>query len=580
MPAKESEVKLKWTTDRASVASTLRANNQIEKSLVDTGKSARSATPLLDRLGKEGVESLRAIDKESRKAVEGLRDVEHQADKTSGAVAGMKPGGAGSGDTLGSIGKLESVTSGLTGLSGVAGLAPVGEAAGLIDAAGAAFSTMNPVVLATGAVLAGATAAFTLLNAQAKESIAEYNAQVDAQRELATAIGGGLTTKDAAEQVKQWNAELERQTGLLEQRAAEQEKFDTTLGKVADFTGLFGQIEAVNEQYTNQQQTVADLQAKIGQYNAALGDGSFATNDARAAEEELTQEREKAAAAAAQAAIQDAATAGELARVREESKSLYAEDIASRIAAGQLRKTQLEAELAALKATGDTSELVTNKIESLQKALGNLGEETRILKAAASQAPSREAEKAAEKAQQAVSQRAGSGGGADTAQRQLDLQRATQNRLADLQTQFYREEEKAQIDYYDKLDDIREKAQLEEGKAIEQRDFLRVADTRDTAKQEARELSREQERAHRDRLRELQYANNDVMLEQRRQLNELQNATRREVGIKKQGMTNTLNLTIDWVKALEKTFSRLPVPGGGAGAISSGQGLSDLAALL
>jgi chromosome segregation ATPase len=232
------------------------------------------------------------------------------------------------------------------------------------------------------------------------------------------------TTEEAEKRI----AALERQKGAQEKTNTEIEAAqDAFLATGTVFTRLRGDYKNFTEQLEDGKDKVNEIDLEIRRLNEGIEEGATTAADAAAAEKQLATER-------SQGILTEAAQAGDLASLKERVNGLTREQIDSELEALDRRRTGTEAELAALTASGDTSEAVAKKIEELRNQLGFLGQQSDILKTARKSAKSAEAEKAAEKARK------------DAEREQEQAAKAAQKRAEDIG--------KAQQAYSDKLADI------------------------------------------------------------------------------------------------------------------------------
>jgi hypothetical protein len=536
--------------DQASINKTLSAVDSLESSLLDLDATASRMGSGALEMGSDYERSLLSIENQARETRDALEDIKPPRPGQPG-----KGGAGGAGAGLGQIGRLEGFSSSAIGLTGSTALRPLGEAAGLVDQFAASIETMNPAVKIGAGLIAGVAVAFAILNEQSKAAVAEYSAQAAAQREFATAVAGGLTTEDAAEKIKTWNAELERQIPLLEKRAEEQEKYDGILFKALDFTGLSAPIEAVGHAYDAQKSTVEELRANIELYSQGLEDNAFATNDATAAAEDMAEAEKKLAEERSQAVVDAAAQAADLVRFRAEAKELTKQDIEDRLAGFEIERKALKVQLSALKASGDVSETVAKQIQEVEEALGLLGSQTKILKEASKTAKDEE-EKEVKTKEKSKHAEKSLGSAREATAKQTE---SAQQKLADLQKDFFEKGQDAERQYRRDLAAIGRKAKQDEKGELLQRDFERVAAIRDSAAFEADELAIKEREAGEDRLLELQRSQADIAQEQQRALRSRLTAERQyssqSLGIQQQTHNNSLKLFQAWGASFNQIMS-------------------------
>lgn len=257
--------------------------------------------------------------------------------------------------------------------------------------------------------------------------------------------------------------------------------------------------ELTNQMNTNAAEALR-LDLEMRKLNEGIEDGTTAVNDRAEAEK-------KAAADRTQGILTEAAQAGQLAELKSRAADLTQEQIDSELEALDRRKAGLEAELASLESSGDTSEAVAKKIAELKQALGLLGEQADVLNNARKTAKSSEAEKAKEKAQKEAEREAERQ--AKEAQKRIeDTAKAQQNyndKLADARVKFRDTIKDIGVSLKDNLadnlrkldDDLRESTiSFNEDQLKEEREYQRDLSS----------LKREAERAEKDAVRSRDFA--------------------------------------------------------------------------
>lgn len=287
--------------------------------------------------------------------------------------------------------------------------------------------------LAIGAVAALAIA-IKVLGDSAKEQARVLGAVADANQKAGEDIAQGLTSDQARqrlEEIARLREEeaknLDRNQGALQTAQDDFAKFFYNVNSGSDalsnaVLGLSPQAQELQSQITEGTAAIEAFNTEENALNAALEDGALAANDAAAAHRELTQQL-----------LTDASQTGEIASLKERAKGLTQEQIDTELEALERRRVGVEAELAALEASGNTSEEVAQKIAQLKDQLGFLGEQSDVLKNARRTARSSEAEKAREKAEK-------------------ERERAQEKAAKDAQKRA-EDAAKAQQDYNDKLRD-------------------------------------------------------------------------------------------------------------------------------
>lgn len=409
----DRSLKLGVDVDEASINKARKRLEDIEKAQKEVHAEFLKGSKGADAYGKE----LAELDKEARllnKSLDALEEprtikVDAQqlnrdaqldfADKSGdkASIAGM------------SRGALDALTSGNAGafgqaLEGAEAVFDLGEAAGKLGGPiGSVVTALGPAGLAGVAGVAGvALVALNFLLAEAQKRFQEAKdaekARIDAMREFNEFVAEGGTTEEAQGAIdalyRRQAAAIETQTELEAQRAGIVEELNRgNEVSLASERAAFAALQANTEARDENNKTLEETNASIAEYEAGIKDGTLATNDATAAEKALADERSSAV-------LEDAAQAGELATLKARANDLTREQIDSELEALDIRKQGLEAELAALEASGDTSEDVAKKIAQLREQLGFLGDQANVLKSAQTTAKSSEAQKAAEKAEQ------------------------------------------------------------------------------------------------------------------------------------------------------------------------------------
>lgn len=211
-------------------------------------------------------------------------------------------------------------------------------------AAGAA--ALGPFGVALLGLGAGLAAGVALVQSSTREIKEAVQAQIEANRELIRSIEvEQLTTEQAAQRREQAARELaaaERELAVLQlARASGVEEAERRYGAVAGsilstIGNTYGDLDnAISEN----QKLIAQSQIEVNTWTGAIDRNVFATNDARAREEELTKAREEAAKAAQR--LQD--------QLVQQGINLRASSLPSADASGaQERISAIDAELAAI----------------------------------------------------------------------------------------------------------------------------------------------------------------------------------------------------------------------------------------
>lgn len=218
--------------------------------------------------------------------------------KTAASASKNIGGGLGSAARLGSAAGID--TSQLRSLGILAdGLGEV--ASGAKDAvksiAGSGGLTKSMVALgvvgiaAAAAMVVVAIAAHDVLKASAEQA-RELKAQANAWRKLNKEMAAGLTSGEAQQKIEDLNQARQDEAEILADLEEAQEKvnnglniFEVTVGEL-----VFDSVKELNKQLAISDSLVKGYDASIVFLNKALGDGSFAANDAKEAAEEAAEE--------------------------------------------------------------------------------------------------------------------------------------------------------------------------------------------------------------------------------------------------------------------------------------------------
>ncbi len=453
----------------------------------------------------------------------------------------MQIPGAGIGtDAISNIVRLTGAFTDLTAKSKVAAIAANVLTPALGAQAAATAAAYAPIAILVGGIVAIGVAITAFTNETSKNAD-RINAFAENQRDLNKRIADGLTTEDA-------QAELDRLTEAQQRNretlATLQGAYDESQRRAGILGGvtkvLSGDEEALANQIEETNKTIKDQQAEMDALSAALANGSLAANDAADAEAKLAAERSAAL-------LTEAQQAGELAQLRDRAANMNAEQIKTELEAVERRRVGVEAELAVLQASGDTSEEVAKKIAALTGQLGFLGEQANVLKNTTPKANTAEIEKAAKEAEKAANdaaraQQTYSDKVRDAGKRYrdavADINTATRDKLDDNQRkyeddilkgaiEFNDEQLKEQREYERDLASIKRDAARAELDATRSRDFAALRDARedraaalDERRQEELDANSEQQIEYQQHLAELardrQLANRDALIDQQR----------------------------------------------------------------
>lgn len=443
-------------------------------------------------------------------------------------------------DAIGNLTRLAGAFTEITSTSKTAAVAANVLTPALGAQAAATVAAYVPIALLLGGLVAIGVAVKALADSTSQNAD-RINAFAENQRDLNKRIADGLTTEDAQAELDNLTEAQQRNRETLATLQAAYDESQRQLGVLGGVARVVsGDEEALANQIEETNKTIKDQQAEMDALSTALANGELAANDAAEAEQRLAQERSAAVLAEAQ-------QAGELAQLRDRVSSMTAEQIATETEAVERRRLGVEAELAVLQASGDTSEEVAKKIAQLTGQLGFLGDQAQILKTATPKADTREAEKAAKEIEKAANdaaraQQTYSDKVRDAGKRYRDAladintglrdkiqdnQRKYEDDLLSGAIDFNNEQLQEQRDYQRDLAGIRRDAAREELDATRSRDFAVLRDARENAaaaiderRQEEADANSEQlieYRQHLDELaRDRSLANRDAVIDQQR----------------------------------------------------------------
>jgi hypothetical protein len=506
------------------------AYDDVEKAAKKAGKTTEGA---MSAAIKEQVKLKKAAD-DTREAFEkqeqAARDAARQAQLDVADKSGDKASIAGS--TRGALDALSGGNSGFVGqiLEGAEAVFDLGEAAGKTGGPlGDVVTKLGPGGLAgiaavAGVALVAVSLAFKKFTDDAQKQADQLSQVIDARIETAKFVAGGGTSEEAEARKKELEAVREAELQVLADLKA---SYDANIASAGLLGNVMQVISPQEEELANSikelEASTAGSTAEITQLEKVLQDGSLAANDAAAAEAALAEERTAAI-------LEEAAQAGELASLKARVGDLTQEQIDSELEALEIREAGLKAEIAALKASGDTSAEVTKKIASLTSALGFLGEQSSVLKSARPGAKSEAAEKAAEDAKREresaarESERANSERKRSQDQQREQAKKAQEDAIKQ-QQQFEDAINKAREDAHNKrvdqeinnaraIEDIIRDFGDQRADALAEQNFLALAQLNKDEKRAGRDQSIENKRAKEDINRESQRANNDLLRQQ------------------------------------------------------------------
>lgn len=449
--------------------------------------------------------------------------------------------GAGIGtDAIGNIIRLTGAFTDVTEKSKTAALAANLLTPALGAQTAATVAAFAPIALLVGGLVAIGVAVTALTNETSK-NVDRINAFAETQRDLNKRIADGLTTEEAQAELDNLTESQQRNRETLATLQAAYDESQRQLGVLGGAAKVFsGDEEALANQIEETNKAIRDQQSDIDALSGALANGALAANDAEEAEKSLAEQRTAAL-------LTEAQQAGELAQLRDRVSTLTAEQIKTETDAVERRRVGIEAELAVLQASGDTSEEVAKRIAALTGQLGFLGEQANILKNATPKASTADAEKAAKEAEKAANdaaraQQTYSDKVRDAGRRYrdavADINTATRDKLDDNQRkyeddilkgaiEFNDEQLKEQREYERDLASIKRDAAREELDATRSRDFAALRDAREDRaaaigerRQEEADANSEQQIEYQQHLAELardrQLANRDALIDQQR----------------------------------------------------------------
>lgn len=459
--------------------------------------------------------------------------------------------GAGIGtDAIGNITRLVGTFTELTSASATAGKASAALTPLLGAQTAATVAAYAPIALLLGGLVAigAGLKSFADSTSQNAEQI---TALADAQLDLNTRIAKGLSTAEAQKELdeltkaqernKDTQADLQKQYDESQKAIANASNeakafnlaFSGAAGIVSGQTNALGAAtkvfsgdeQSLADSITNANKAVTEGQAKIDILTKAMNDGSLAANDAAEAERKLSEERTSAV-------LENAAAAGQEEAARRKALDATEEQNQKRLESIEDERAAIEAQLAVLKGSGDTSEKVSDQIAKLTGSLSSLGKESSFIKDTALAASrARDAEKkAAKEAEDAAKKSAAAqekytekikDAGKNFRQATQDIARKAGDAAKDASTKFGRDlsainqklnddeigatikanndEQAALKDHIRSLEDIRRKADESEEEARENRNFLDLTRARRAAQRELNEQGLATKRGGEDR---------------------------------------------------------------------------------
>lgn len=373
MPENELGATLRLDHDKAAAAATAKA--------LDIAKQKTEA------LNKTNADSAKAFDKAfaaSRAAAKATSDAGGRGGAAGGGnvPAAAKFRGAasqiGGGEIVGLIDDLQDLGEGLVALRSSIKDLPA--------AAKAVVSAVGAGNLGMVGVIAAAAIAITLIQQQVAAQTAKTRGVIDSLTEVASLAATGTTESITA-------AIQEQESSIRGLEAAKKTAGDVLAGLEAGIQQLNPAQRAILEFNTAIGTGGAELKAAreaadaaTKAYNegtigldglkGALDDASVAANDLAAEEKKLAEERTKAV-------LDSAAAAGEEVTSRRRAMDATEEQNLARLKSIGDERAAIEAQLAVLQSSGDTSEQVTDQISKLNAQLGALGNESQFIEGTA-----------------------------------------------------------------------------------------------------------------------------------------------------------------------------------------------------
>lgn len=414
--------------------------------------------------------------------------------------------GAGIGtDAVANVIRLGGAFTDLTAKTKIAAVAANVLTPALGAEAAASYAAYAPIaLLAAGIVAIGV--AISALVSSTSQNVDRINTWAENQRDLNKRIADGLTSDQAQAELDNLTAAQERNRQTLATLQGAYDASQNQLGVLSVVSRVFsGDEQALADQIEQTNKTINEQQGDIDALRLAMEDGSLAANTAAEAEDALAKARTSSL-------LTEAQQAGELAQLRDRVSTMTADQIATEMESVERRRLGVEAELAVLQASGDTSEEVAKKIAQLTGQLGFLGDQANVLKNATPKADTKEAEKAAKEAEKAMQDAARAqqsysdkvrNAGTRYRDALADIKTTQRDKIADNQRKYWddilsgsidfnADMLQSQRDYERDLASIRRDAARDELDATRSRDFAALRDAREQASAAIRDRSQEQ----------------------------------------------------------------------------------------
>lgn len=545
--------------DAPGVTKSLKELVNIKRGIDTLNNEFKTGNKDVDAYTKE----LGALEAQARKLDEALNSVgERRRISVESGVLG-NPDGAGSGlrtfgrelrmlpsvpipgtgmgtDAVANIIRIGGAFTDLTSKTKIAAVAASVLTPALGAQAAATYAAYAPIALLAAGIVAIGVAIKSLVDSTS-QNVDRINSWADQQRDINKRIADGLTSEAAQTELDNLTEAQERNRQTLATLQDAYNRSQEQLGVLSGVSQVFsGDEQALADQITETNKTISEQQTSIDALRGALEDGSTAANDAAESEQNLAKAR-------TDALMTEAQQAGELAQLRERASSMTADQIATEMEAIERRRVGIEAELAVLTASGNTSEEVAKKIAQLRGQLGFLGDQAEVLRTATPKVDTKELEKAAKDAEKAMQDAARAqqsyndkirDAGIRYRDALADIKTARTDKFQDNELKFQDDVLKGQIDFnadmlqaqrdFERdLESIRRDAARDALDATRARDFAALRNVRESAGDALRERSQQQAdenadeltkyRLHLDELaRDRNNANRDAIIDAQR----------------------------------------------------------------
>ena len=416
-------------------------------------------------------------------------------------------------DAVANIIRIGGAFTDLTSKTKIAAVAASALTPALGAQAAATYAAYVPIALLAAGVVAIGVAIKALVDSTS-QNVERINDWAEEQRDINKRIADGLTSEAAQTELDNLTEAQERNRQTL---ATLQDAYNRSQEQLGVLSGVSravsGDEQALADQIEATNKTINDQQKSMDTLRGALEDGSLAANDAAEAEATLAKAR-------TDSLLTEAQQAGELAQLRERASAMTADQIATEMEAVERRRIGIEAELAVLTASGNTSEEVAKKIAQLRGQLGFLGDQAEVLRTATPKVDTKELEKAAKDAEKAMQDAARAQQSyndtirdagiryrdaltdikTDRRDKEQDNERKYQDDALASAIEFNADQLQSQREFERDLASIRRDAAREELDATRVRDFAALRDVRESAAAALQDRSREQADSNADEL--------------------------------------------------------------------------------